>query len=605
MTLYRLIAADWVSTKDSSLPKVLEGEFNDDEIRELNQLGYNIYYLPNYPSFYEGGTVEGHHIDTFTNVFVDMDLKDGVYKSKEEFISAVGDFPISPSRIVDSGHGIHVYWKITDLDAKSFLRLQRRLTRALNTDEAVGKIYQLMRYPGTLNTKIENDLRLCELIYESDAEYTCEVLDAVLAPITLQDEEYCNRHYLSTYNKEELAAQLDEKLPLKFAELLSKSPEVKDIWAGRYEDRSKADYRLGHILFASTFTKKEALSVLVNSAKALERAPAHRLNYAQNIIDKIWTFEIEETEKTRSAVFKSVKDILAKGPGVTKGVRFPCWTYIDNTEAGFRLGQVIGLVAGVGVGKTAIALNMFEGFVQNNPDYNHLFVTLEQPDHEIAERWQTLAGNNQALHERVHVLSNYSEDGSYRNLSLEDIERYILEYQKNSDRKIGCVVIDHIGVLKKNSKDGRQSIEDICHKLKSFAISTSTMLVIQSQAPREKAGIGDLELNKDAAYGTVFFESYCDYMLTVWQPLKRCYNSGAPTVTAFKFCKIRHKNQVRDTIKEDVCYKLLFDPQSQRLRTLTADEETSFTYFLSQATNKRKQDRKTDLVDYVSVRVEV
>ena len=143
---------------------------------------------------------------------------------------------------------------------------------------------------------------------------------------------------------------------------------------------------------------------------------------------------------------------------------------------------------------------------------------------------------------------------------------------------------------------------DICHAMKSFAIETNTLLVMQSQAPREKAGIGDLELNKDAAYGTMYFEAYCDFLVTIWQPLKRCYKDGAPTVTAFKFCKIRHKKQGTDAIMEDVCYKVMYDPVTEKLRELTKNEEDSFTFFLSQATNKRKQDRKTDLVEYVSTK---
>jgi hypothetical protein len=143
---------------------------------------------------------------------------------------------------------------------------------------------------------------------------------------------------------------------------------------------------------------------------------------------------------------------------------------------------------------------------------------------------------------------------------------------------------------------------DICHSMKAFAIETNTMLIMQSQAPREKAGSGDLELNKDAAYGTVYFESYCDYLITIWQPLKRCYSEdGCPTVTAFKFCKIRHKKTGLDKINEDVCYHLYFDSNNEHMRELTQLEEKSFDFFLNKATNKRKQDRKTDLVPYSSI----
>ena len=603
MTVYRCILPDWAKEEYPNRRKVIEGQFTFDQLLDFNEQFYNIYFLPNYPSLYEGGTVDGFQIDKFEYCFVDMDLKDGTYKSKEEFYAAVNKFPLKPTRIVDSGNGVHVYWRMHDLDAKSYLRLQRRLMRYFNTDEAVGQIYQLMRVPGTVNTKVKDDFKLCNIYAENDVAYNPEDLDKQLPIITFDDEQYCNQHYDKTYNLKSKDVEIADKMPLKFSKLLDVNPEVKDIWTGKSDDRSKADFRLAHIMFANGFTKDEAVSVLVNTAKALARAPVHRLSYATNIADKIWTFEIEQ-DKTTPTLSRSVKEILQKDPGETlKGTRFPCWTYLDNTKHGFRLGQVIGLVAGSGVGKTAVALNMFEGFVKNNPEYDHFFIPLEQPANEIADRWRTMCGANEHLLDKVHIISNYNDDGSFRNLSLSEIKDYIVKYQQVTGRKAGCVVIDHIGALKKKGKNGEnQDLMDICHSMKSFAIQTNTMLVMQSQAPREKAGIGDLELNKDAAYGTMYFEAYCDYLITLWQPLKRCYSDGAPTVTAFKFCKIRHKKQGLDEVKEDVCYKLMFDPKTEHLRELTHAEEESFKFFLNQATNKRKQDRKTDLVEYTSVR---
>lgn len=599
--IYRCILANWAY--DSGLPKVVEGALTTERIHELNAVGYNIYFLPNYPSNYENGTtVDGSQVDTFNFVFVDMDLKEGKWASKEDFTQAVSQ-GLKPSLVVDSGNGVHVYWEASDLDAMSFLRLQRRLTRAYKTDEAVSKIYQLMRVPGTVNVKLQGAPKQCTVLDSSDAYYTCEELDAALPPITKEDEAYCVAHYNKTHNIHDKSTKLDDKLPLKFATLLSENKEVKEIWAGGVDDRSKSDYRLGHIMFASGFTKAEATSVLVNSAKALNRSPVHRVGYATGIIDKIWTHELAPSVELNLS--QSVKSILAKSGDVLKGTRFPCHRYLDDTAHGFRLGQVIGLVAGSGVGKTAIALNMFMGFVKNNPDYDHIFIPLEQPANEIAERWRDLCGDNTQLHEKVQVISNYGDSGEFRHLSLTDIRKYILKYQVVTGRKVGCVVIDHVGALKKTGKDGEnQGIMDICHEMKAFAIETNTMLVMQSQAPREKAGIGDLELNKDAAYGTVYFESYCDYLITLWQPLKRSYSEGAPTVTAYKFCKIRHKKQGTDRIQEDVCYSLHFDPNKGILRELTQDEEKAVDFFNKLSTNKRKADRKTDLVTYVSMRDE-
>lgn len=602
--IIRAILAKWATEEFPQRKKVREGIFADNEIEELNANGYNIYYLPNYPSTYSTGkTVEGADIDVFEYVFCDMDLKEKKHASKEAFLERVGDFGLVPTKVIDSGNGIHVYWRVLDLDAMSYLKLQRRLIRQFDTDEAVGQIFQLMRLPNTVNTKDSEDLKICEVLLQTDAQYSCEDMDNALVPITQNDEKYCQQHFDKTY-KIASNIEISDKLPVKFGALLKNSQEAKDIWSGNTEDRSKGDYRLAHLMFAHGFTKDEAMSTLVNSAKAIARAPKHRVSYAANIVDKIWTFELEKEQAP--AMSSSVKDILKRSGDTLKGTRFPCYKYLDNTEHGFRLGQVIGLVAGSGVGKTAVALNMFMGFVENNPDYTHFFIPLEQPANEIADRWNTMCGDRVELHEKVHVLSNYDDAGNFRHLSLDEIETYLVEFQEKNKVKVGCVVIDHIGALKKKGKQGEnQDLMDICHAMKAFAMKTNTLMVMQSQTSREKAGIGDLELNKDAAYGTMYFEAYCDYLVTIWQPLKRCYNKdNCPTVTAFKFCKIRHKKKGKDSIQEDVPYTLIFDSENEKLREMTQDEEKSFDFFNKQATNLRKSDRKTDLVVYTSIKTE-
>lgn len=600
LQLARIILPEWARTGNK--PPVIERELSIDEIINLNCEFYNIYYLPNGPSEYTPGkTVDGFQIDKFNYVFVDMDLKDNTYPSKEAFIEYLVTTGPMPTQIVDSGGGVHAYWKVTDLDALSYLRLSRRLMRKFKTDEAVGKIYQLMRLPGTINTKREGDFRSCEEIYIGSEEYTCEQLDSLLPPISKADEDYCKLHFENTYRlKGDI--KVSTVIPNKFNTLIESSKEAKEIWLGNVDDRSKGDYRLAHLMNASGFTRDEAMSVLVNSAKALSRAPQHQIAYAANIVDKVWTFE-NSSLKLDLSLSNTVAEILARGPETHTDTPLPCWRYLDATEHGFRLGQIIGLVAGSGVGKTAVALNMFMGFVTLNPDFDHFFIPLEQPANEIADRWKLLCGDNVHLHNKVHVMSNYAPDGSFRHLSLKDIQDYILKFQSVTGKKVGCVVIDHIGALrKKGAKAGEgQDLMDICHMMKAFAVATNTLLVMQSQAPREKAGIGDLELSKDAAYGTVFFESYCDYLMAIWQPLKRCYSEpGCPTVTAFKMCKIRHKNQKKDKMQEDVRYLLYFDPDKGHLRSMT-QSDPDFSFWNARATNARKQDRKTDILTYESI----
>lgn len=73
-------------------------------------------------------------------------------------------------------------------------------------------------------------------------------------------------------------------------------------------------------------------------------------------------------------------------------------------------------------------------------------------------------------------------------------------------------------------------------------------------------------------------------------------------MTALKFCKIRHKKQGQDTIKEDVPYLMYFDGQTERLTEMIQAHQTSFDFFARKCLNKRKQDKKTDLVVYTSIK---
>ncbi len=600
--LYVFLPPQWLRDKDPAVftPKQLETE----DPQPLNTEGYGVYFYPNYASVVNNPRkfLDGADIDTFQYVFVDMDLKEGVYATKTAFLEMLANFPLTPTWVVDSGRGIHAYWEVQDLDAMSFLRLQRRLARHLKTDPAVSKIKQVMRVAGTLNTKDQGNYVSCQTLSAHEARYTSEQIDTVLPAITAEDEQYCQDHWNKTY-KVKTEIQINDVIPTKFRKLVKENKEVQKIWSGQVEDRSTADYRLGHIMLAAGFTKDEAMSVLVNAAKALERAPVHRVNYAEGIVSRVWDFEEKADDFDPDDLSQSVQQILDGHKGALQGQRITCYSWIDNTVTGFRLGHVVGQVAGPKAGKTAMGLNMVKGFVTFNPDMDHMFVALEQPATEIAGLWRKLCAKEPQLWPRLRVISNYNKDGSHRQLALEDIEEYVLKYQEKTGRKVGCVIVDHIGALKQEGYDRFRPIEDICHRMKPFAIRTNTLLVMQSHAPREKAGpYGDLELHQDAAYGTQRYESYVDWLVTIWQPLKRAYgNKACPKVTAFKFAAVRHKED-NDVIQENERYRMTFMPSTGALREMTQAEETQFDFFNKTCAAKRKQDRKTEILTYTSAR---
>jgi hypothetical protein len=284
----------------------------DAEIERLNNKEYCIYYFPNYNSKPVEGALRGKDVDIFHLVFVDMDLKDGIYKSKEEFLELLKAFPLKTRCIIDSGHGIHAYWKISDLDAMTYLHIQKGLISHFKTDKSVWKICQLMRAPGYLNTKPENRedwKEVCILSKQKEFEYTVEQMLSTLPSLTTDDEHKILEHYNKTVLGIETPlssqANVGADLPPKFSELLEKNERIQELfYVQKGQDRSTADMKLANILKKSAYTKEEVTSVILNGAKGSERG----LKYASELTEKVFKSPLQPLDED----YVECKDIVDK-----------------------------------------------------------------------------------------------------------------------------------------------------------------------------------------------------------------------------------------------------------------------------------------------------
>ena len=90
---------------------------------------------------------------------------------QDEAISALLSLPHPPSCIVDSGRGLHPWWKLKEpLDLsdpkgdEAVIAVLRQLAGVCGGDLKVCDIARVMRLPGTLNTKGAEPV-LCRVIY--------------------------------------------------------------------------------------------------------------------------------------------------------------------------------------------------------------------------------------------------------------------------------------------------------------------------------------------------------------------------------------------------------------------------------------------------------
>lgn len=595
-------------------PSVEEGIFKSDYLKKKNEAGYNVYFFPNHPkeSPYnkEKKFLSGKDILQFNRVFVDMDLKDKIYETKEEFITELTAFPVQPTIVVDSGNGVHAYWEIEDLTREDYIFTQMRLIERFKTDESVWTVLQLMRVPGSINTKNFEAFKQAEILEEdsSGKTYKLEELLEYLPEASEERQKKAELHLMKLDGRIELDFDVAdmEDLPQRFVDEMKKNKQFKDLFLNpkeSYGDRSGADMKLCNILFNKDYTKKEALAVISNTQKALEKG-MYRMDYALNTVDKAYVDRVENH-------FKTVGQKLKMGVRKRVGdpVRGPF--YFDCLGNPWVKKRLLGLLAGPGVGKTTVALNIFKHMIENSPDNDDVFVffSLEMPEAEIIERWVNLVGEESELVDRLYVIANEDDEGEPRLINLQKIYWYCKDIIKSTGKKVASVAIDHIGILN-NTIDitrkptfeaegemngGRGNIRAlsmgrICTQVKVLAKMLDTFFIVLTQTTKEK-GQGDIPIDKDGAYGAAQYEWIMDYIITVWQPLMRVQNETDLRVLGWRYVKIRevHKD---DKVMHYENKLLFYELGSGNLRALTGNELAEFTNMDEKARIARKNAEK-------------
>lgn len=597
-------------------PKTIEGCLTEDEVKQLNAIGYNAYWFPNHPAtnVYESGIkyLSGKMIDVFNYVFVDMDSKEGIY-TVDEFIDVLAKFPIKPTMTVKSGHGVHAYWRMANLSREEYIMTQFALLRAFKTDDSVWTVLQLMRVPDSLNTKEVNNFRQTEIVKEVSTGQVYNnigVFPKEIFNLSDEDKTKAQNHINKLLGIAEVNIIEDvdlTKLPDSFIRLMQQKPIVKRLFedpVGTHGDRSGADMKLTNILFSSKISKKDAMVVIANTQKAISKG-AYRLDYAASTIDKAYVDRVENKfmtvgQKLKMGVQDKPKEYV-RGP-----------FYFDCLIKKWSKKQILGLVGGSGIGKTAVTLNIIRAMIENNFEANDdvfVFFSLEMPESEIMERWIELVGENSPLADRLYVIGNEDENDNPRNIGLQEVYEYCTDIKTQTGKEIGCVAIDHIGIIGKHidtrkkytfgieSEQGAGwsdirtlSLASLCTQLKTLAKMLNTFVIPLTQTTKDK-GVGYTPLGKDAAYGVSQYENIVDYMITLWQPLQLIQEMTETRFLGWQYAKIRHMHK-DDPIKAN-SYKLLtYDLTKGDLTLPTEEEYKEFARLLPLALERAKEKEK-------------
>jgi len=128
-----------------------------EQLQKFNAKGFNIYAGPNPRR--EKGQSGDEAVKLCRCLFADFDdvIGSAVISSADIVSAQIEEKQLpKPTLLINSGHGIHVYWRLTKpLESDKWRQLQQRLNLTIDSDPAIKNPERLMRLPGFKNVKAE------------------------------------------------------------------------------------------------------------------------------------------------------------------------------------------------------------------------------------------------------------------------------------------------------------------------------------------------------------------------------------------------------------------------------------------------------------------
>ena len=217
---------------------------------------------------------------------------------------------------------------------------------------------------------------------------------------------------------------------------------------------------------------------------------------------------------------------------------------IDEQTRGICGGEVMSIVAGSGVGKTALAINIIRNVCEKQK-VPMAFYSLEQPGPQVFERIVTIesgreltgraveaglkANEGERQPSLVQALARMDEHMDNlricdeNNLTLEQIERYTEQASMLLfSEPVRLIVIDYLGYISGEGKDAYQIVSKIARGIKGLAKKLNVAVIVLHQLTKQAGSGGEPVEGTMIRDSGVVLES-SDYVLGAWRP---CLKEG-------------------------------------------------------------------------------
>ncbi len=253
---------------------------------------------------------------------------------------------------------------------------------------------------------------------------------------------------------------------------------------------------------------------------------------------------------------------------------FVGWWEIDSLIRGIRPGQVMGVMARAGVGKTAFAINAIHNVFAREDPHAVLFLSLEMPAAEVVARLFSIDSGEPAARLEAYLEKSDADPRlaawtrRYQDLvifdraglSMPDICRTYQEAVEYLGQEIPLVIIDYLQLLRAPGPTAYERTSRLARQLKEAAKAMNTVLVVLIQTSRV-GGTGREPVTLTAARDSGAIEEALDYLIAIWRP-----EMGRGGVEPLKVALLKNRHGPTGEVR------LWFDPRTLRI---TSDWEDS------------------------------
>jgi len=255
--------------------------------------------------------------------------------------------------------------------------------------------------------------------------------------------------------------------------------------------------------------------------------------------------------------------------------------------------ELLGVIGDSGTGKSEVVLAMFKTMLENNPESNAIYVSLEMTDQKISERWGKMTKDNPELADRLYIISRYDEDGKSRKVSMKWIKKELNRYREH----IGdvCVfAIDHIHCLGENDAS---TLNSIMITLKEMAVEMNAFGIPMAQVNKGSGQKGEVPLDADAVLGCSQFKYICSDIIQIHRPILRLEEEAQISVLGWGYAKVREADK-KDKVKRGQNKLLIYDQEKRCLRNLNNTEYSTFKMYYDMLLEMKSEEEKNKAFTY-------